>query len=257
MATTQAHIQGLVAGMLTGDIKCLSKLLTLVENNASQRHEIAQVIAPHLRGIRSVGITGAPGVGKSSLISRLVPFFRKADLSLGILAADPSSPVNGGALLGDRIRMGNGILDPKVFFRSVATRGCQGGLPAYAYHVVQLLDASGKDIVILETVGAGQTDVAVRQAVDIVVLVMSTESGDSIQFMKSGILEIANIIVVNAIDVDSSSAMISELKAILAMRFHSRLSECPPVFSVSANSDIGILELYEALRLRGIGGSHG
>jgi LAO/AO transport system kinase len=206
-------------------------------------------IAPYARGTRTVGVTGATGVGKSSLINRLISAARAKGLSVGILAVDPSSRHHGGALLGDRIRMAQHSLDPEVYIRSVATRGSYGGITPCAYGIVKLFDAFGKDMIIVETIGVGQADCAIADLADIIVLVVSPESGDTIQFMKAGSIEIADMIAVNKTDLGGADAMIAALRQILTLRSPNEKGNIP-VLPVQAINDNGVESLFEELQRR-------
>lgn len=190
----------LVRKMLAGSTQSLARLITMVEREAPEVPQIMSLIYPHLGRAYLVGITGPPGGGKSTLVDRLTAVMRSGDFSVGILAADPTSPFSGGALLGDRIRMQQHYLDKGVFIRSMATRGSRGGLPRAARGVIKLLDAFGKDFVLVETVGVGQTELDIMEATDTTVVVLVPEAGDAIQTLKAGLLEIADIFVVNKAD---------------------------------------------------------
>jgi LAO/AO transport system kinase len=194
------EIAGLVKQMLEGDNVSLSRVISLVENESSQVPEIMRFIAPNLGKAHCIGITGPPGVGKSTLVDRLTVLMRRQGLKVGIVAVDPSSPFTGGAVLGDRIRMQQHYLDDGVFIRSMATRGSLGGLPQTAGSVIKLLNAAGKDVALVETVGVGQTEIDIMEKTDTVLVVLCPESGDAIQTMKAGLFEIADILVVNKAD---------------------------------------------------------
>ncbi len=176
----------LVEKMLAGDRLSLARLITMVERESDDVPEIMRAIYPHTGRAFCVGITGPPGGGKSTMVSRLTAIARKKGLQVGVIAVDPTSPFSGGAVLGDRVRMQQHFLDDGVFIRSMATRGSHGGLPRTASSVIKLLDASGKDIILVETVGVGQTEVDVMETADTVVVILVPEAGDTIQTMKAG-----------------------------------------------------------------------
>jgi len=232
--------------MLRGDILSLSRLITMVENDLVGTPDILARIYPHLGGAYHVGITGPPGAGKSTLTSALATGLRREGATVGIVACDPSSPFSGGALLGDRIRMESLALDDGVFVRSMATRGALGGMSRKAHAVARLLEAFGKDYVLLETVGVGQTEVDVRDVVDTTVLVFTPIVGDYIQAMKAGIIEIADVFVINKMDLGNAAAIEENLAAVLAMRVK-RGEWRPPIIQAQATEHIGVKELYGAL----------
>ncbi len=235
--------------MLTGSVSCLSKLITITENDSNYIPEIMNKIYSHLGKAFCIGVTGAPGVGKSSLISSLTTIVRGHGFSVGILAADPSSLIHGGAVLGDRLRMQQHFLDSKVYIRSMATRGNQGGLPKSTGNVIKLLDAFGKDIIFVETVGVGQTEIGIAEIANIILLVLSPESGDSIQFMKAGIMEIADLIVVNKCDRSHSNEVISGLKSYLSVASNKTKNKTD-ILATDAIDNIGIEELYDKINKR-------
>ena len=245
----EADKDDFVAGMLAGSQNSLARLITLIDNDSPDVPDIMARITPYTGKAYRVGITGAAGVGKSTLASALATIARNKGLSVGIVATDPSSVIHGGAVLGDRIRMQEHFLNSEVFIRSMATRGSQSGLSRHIGDVVKLLDAFGKDIIIVETIGVGQTETGIAEIADTVVLVLSPESGDSIQFMKAGLMEIADIIVVNKADRHNAENLVSELVASLSLRTSSdRLS--PVVLTTQAVNNIGIDELYQELEKR-------
>ncbi len=198
--------------MLAGDRLALARLITLVENRSPLVPEVMRRIHPRTGHAYTVGITGPPGAGKSTLVDALTGLLRKTGDSVGIIAVDPTSPFTGGAVLGDRIRMQGHTLDPEVFIRSMATRGSVGGLSRATAEVRKLLDAFGKAWILVETVGVGQTELDVVKLADTTVVVLVPESGDAIQTMKAGLLEAADIFVVNKADREGAHALVTELR---------------------------------------------
>ncbi len=233
----------LVDSMLAGSELSLARLITLVEREAFEVPQIMSRIYPSLGKAYSVGLTGPPGGGKSSLVDRLTAVMRGQGLTVGIIACDPSSPFSGGAVLGDRIRMQQHYLDKGVFIRSLATRDSRGGLSRAARGVLKLMDAFGKDFVLVETVGVGQTELDIMDAADTTVVVLVPEAGDAIQTMKAGLLEIADIFVVNKADREGADGLVAELEKMLHQSPKQEWWEVP-VISTQAVHDIGTEELY-------------
>ncbi len=233
----------LVEGMLAGQELSLARLVTLVERESPEVPQIMKLIYPHLGRCYCLGITGPPGGGKSTLVDKLTSLMRSKGYTVGIVAADPTSPFSGGAVLGDRVRMQQHYLDDGVFIRSMATRGHHGGLPAATRGVIKLLDASGKDFVLVETVGVGQTELDIMQSVDTIIVVLVPEAGDAIQTMKAGLMEIADIFVVNKADHPGADNLLAELTTMLSLRPKQNRWEVP-VLATQAVNNVGIEELY-------------
>jgi LAO/AO transport system kinase len=210
-------LEALVDGVRGGDRRALARAISLVENGDPLAHQVVHDLYPDTGRAYAVGITGPPGVGKSSLIGALLPLVRAQGLSVGVVSVDPSSPFSKGALLGDRIRLADHFLDPGVFIRSMGTRGHLGGLAEATLQALLLLDAAGKDVVFVETVGTGQSEVEVIGIADTVLLVLMPGSGDSIQALKAGIMEIPDVIAVNKMDHPAAKTMLSEVRSILAL----------------------------------------
>lgn len=252
MATTA--LRQLLDKMFTGDERALARLMTLVERDGTEVGPILQAIAPKLGNAFTIGVTGPPGAGKSSLVDRLATLMRKAGKTVGVVAIDPSSPFSGGALLGDRIRMTQHFLDKGVFIRSMATRGSHGGLSRAAKDVIKLLDVSGRDYILVETVGVGQTELDIMGTTDTVVVALVPEAGDGVQVMKAGLMEIADIFVVNKADRDGAARMQTELTLMLELKYsakHPEPGDPPlwkiPVLPTQAVNDIGMTELFQAI----------
>ncbi len=211
------NVPELADGILSGDKRSLARGITAVENKNEGSRELLESVYNRVGGAHRIGVTGPPGSGKSTLIKSLAGDFADRDISVGVVAVDPSSPFTGGALLGDRVRMSS-ARDPLVFIRSMASRGRQGGLAPTTLQVCDLLDAAGKDILLVETVGVGQADVEVSGLVDTTMLVLTPESGDSIQAMKAGLMEIGDFIVVNKSDREGADRVEHEIRSILRMK---------------------------------------
>jgi LAO/AO transport system kinase len=234
----------LVEKALSGDRKSLARLITLVEREGRGASDVMKAIYPHIGNAYCVGVTGPPGGGKSTLVGRLTSVARGKGLEVGILATDPTSPFSGGAILGDRVRMPQHYLDEGVFIRSMATRGSHGGLPRTASSVIKLLDACGKQIIFVETVGVGQTEIDVMESTDTTVVVLVPEAGDSVQTMKAGLMEIADIFAVNKADRPGADYLVAELEGMLHQSPKQSWWQVPVVSTQAAN-DIGIGELFE------------
>ncbi len=242
-----SKITRLVEEMLKGEDVSLSRVISLVENESSQVPQIMKLIAPHLGRAHCIGITGPPGVGKSTLVDKLTVLMRQQDSEVGIIAVDPSSPFTGGAVLGDRIRMQQHYLDDGVFIRSMATRGGLGGLPQTAGSVIKLLDAAGKGTILVETVGVGQSEINIMEKTDTVLVILCPESGDAIQTMKAGLFEIADIFVVNKADNPGADNFVRDIQAMLQLREPSWWDI--PVVATQAVNNVGTEELYRQIQL--------
>ena len=241
------EVEEMVQKMLGGDELCLARLITMIERSAPEVPRIMSQINLNLGKSHIVGITGPPGGGKSSIADRLTGLMRADSFSVGIVACDPSSPFSGGAVLGDRIRMQQHYLDKGVFIRSMATRDGRGGLSPTTKEVLKLMDAFGKDFVLVETVGVGQTELDIMDAADTVVVVLVPEAGDAIQAMKAGILEIADIFVINKADREGADAVAEDLKQMLRLNPKYEWWEVP-VLTTEAINNVGIDELYEGIK---------
>jgi len=239
--------QELVDRMLKGDQSSLAQLISLIERESPEVPKIRELVSLFPLKSYRVGITGLAGAGKSTLIDKLTTLYRSQDLTVGILAVDPSSVITGGAILGDRIRMQQHYLDPGVFIRSMATRGCYGGLCKAVDDVVKLMNASGKDILFIETTGVGQTETEITRVADVVVMALTPGFGDSIQLMKAGLIEIADIIVINKADLAGADLLEREIQDELSYSTHKTGQK---VMLVQASNDIGVQELYDEIESR-------
>ena len=234
--------KALVEGVRAGDRRALARAISLVENGDPLSLELVREVYPDTGRAFVIGMTGPPGVGKSSLVSALVRHVRAAGQTVGVISVDPSSPYTSGALLGDRIRLADHFLDPDVFIRSMGTRGHLGGLAEATLQAALLLDASGKDLVFVETVGTGQSEVEIVGIADTVVLALMPGSGDSIQALKAGIMEIPDVIVVNKRDHPAAKTMVNEVRSILSLEAEREWR--PPIVLTEAVREEGIDELW-------------
>jgi LAO/AO transport system kinase len=238
----------LVGGIRAGDRRALARAISLVENRDPGAEALVRELYPGTGKAVTVGVTGPPGVGKSSLISALVRHVRGLGRSVGVVSVDPSSPFSQGALLGDRIRLTDHFLDPGVFIRSMSTRGHLGGLAEAALQTVLLLDAAGREVIFLETVGTGQSEVEVIGIADTVLLVLMPGSGDSVQALKAGIMEIPDVIAINKMEQAGAKSMLNEVRSVLAL--DPEVERRPPILLTEALRGEGIVELWEALEER-------
>jgi LAO/AO transport system kinase len=238
-------VERLVEGVRQGDRRALARAITLIESSDPTAYELVRELYPETGQAYAIGVTGPPGVGKSSLISALVRHVRERDATVGVISVDPSSPFTRGALLGDRIRLADHFLDPEVFIRSMGTRGHLGGLAEATLQAALLLDAAGKDLVFLETVGAGQSEVEIISIADTVLLVLMPGSGDSIQALKAGIMEIPDVIAVNKRDHPAAKTMVNEVRSILALDTEAGWQ--PPIVLTEAVKGEGIDELWSKI----------
>ena len=235
----------LAAGVLEGEKRAVARAITLVENRDPAAYDLVRELYPHTGGALLAGFTGPPGVGKSSLLASLVGLLRSDDRTVGVVSVDPSSPFSQGAVLGDRIRLADHFLDPGVFIRSMSTRGYLGGVSEATLQVLLVLDAAGKDVLLLETVGVGQSEVDVATVADTVVLVLMPGSGDSVQALKAGIMEIPDVIVINKSDHPAAGMMRSEIRSILSLD-RDREWKTPIVETEAIRGD-GVPELWQAV----------
>lgn len=233
--------------LLSGDRNAVARLITWAENGDGRFPKALARFFPQVGKARRIGITGPPGAGKSTLVNELVGHLRSEDRSVGVLAVDPSSPFTGGALLGDRIRMESRTTDPEVFIRSMASRSSHGGLARATIDACDVMDAFGFDDVLVETVGVGQAEYDVVSAADTVVVVLCPGAGDSIQAMKSGLLEVADVLVVNKDDLPGAHRLAADLSEAIHIRLAGRGKWIPPVVMCSAGKGTGIAEVGQAI----------
>ena len=242
----QDLVQDLMKRFWAGEPRALARVISILENEESGREEVMRAIFARTGRAYILGVTGAPGAGKSSLVDRLTSLLRKRNLKVGIVAVDPTSPFSGGALLGDRIRMQEHAVDQGVFIRSMGTRGSLGGLACTTKEVVKAMDAFGFDWVVVETVGVGQAELDIMHVADSVVVVLTPGAGDSIQTIKAGIMEIADVFAVNKSDLPGAEKMALEVEMMLDMQ-GDRLTWRPPVIKTSTLDGRGVADLLAAI----------
>ena len=239
-------IQTWIEQLRSGDVRALARAISTVENRAPGWSELLKALFRHSGKARVLGLTGPPGAGKSTLVDQLARFYRKHNRSVGIIAVDPTSPYTGGAILGDRIRMQEHFSDPGIYIRSMATRGSLGGLARTTADVTTVLDASGRDLIMIETVGVGQDEVDIVRLADVTILILVPGMGDDVQTIKAGIMEIADIFVINKSDRDGAENVEREIRSLqsLAMRHD---GWTPPIVKTVASQGVGIEELAGAI----------
>ena len=238
-----------VEKVIAGDVRTVARLIRDIDDRVPGVREILKALYAHTGHAYVIGITGAPGVGKSTLVDQMLAHLRKAGKTVGVLAVDPTSPFSGGAILGDRIRMQRHSLDEGVFIRSLATRGHFGGLTQSTRSAIDVLDAMGKDYILVETVGVGQDEVDVVKSAQTTIIVVIPGMGDDIQAIKAGILEVGDIFVINKADREGADKTLNELRQMISMG-HQKYKEgkwTPPILKVEAVFDRGVVELLEAI----------
>jgi len=237
--------KSLIEKLLNGDRRSVARAISFIESDNNLTSEYLKELYNKVGNAYRIGITGPPGAGKSTITNQLTKLYRKQNKKVGIIAVDPTSPFTGGALLGDRVRMSDVGMDAGVFIRSMATRGSLGGLSKKAIDAADILDAAGFDIIILETVGVGQSELDIAQAADTTIVVLVPESGDSVQAMKAGLMEIADLFVLNKCDRPGSQQAYTALQTILMIKEHDENSWLPKIVKAVASENKGIEEIAE------------
>ena len=241
-----ANHSALISAVRSGDARALARAISIVENRSPGRSDLLKALFPFTGKARIIGMTGAPGAGKSTLVDQLAKLYRKQDRTVGIIAVDPTSPYTGGAILGDRIRMQDHFADPGIYIRSMATRGSLGGLARTTADVTTVLDASGRDVILIETVGVGQDEVDIVRLADITVVILVPGMGDDVQTIKAGIMEIADSFVINKSDREGAERVEREIRALqtLATRHD---GWTPPIVKTVASDGTGVPNLANAI----------
>jgi len=233
--------------LLEGNVQAAARLITGIEDEVPSAIEELETIYPHTGRAYIIGVTGSPGIGKSTLIGSLTSVFRKKGMTIGVIAIDPTSPFTGGAILGDRIRVQHHCSDKNVFIRSLATRGWAGGLAKAAISTIHVMDAMGKDVILVETVGSGQAEVDIARIADTSVVVLSPDAGDEIQIMKAGIMEIADIFAINKADKAGADTLAMEIELMLGMKTYLPTGWKPGIVLTEAVTDKGADKLAEEI----------
>jgi LAO/AO transport system kinase len=250
-ATFNPDIQSSVDALRSGDMRALARAISMVENHAPGWSALLKGLFPHSGRARVIGLTGSPGAGKSTLVDHLARMYRKENRTVGIIAVDPTSPYTGGAILGDRIRMQEHFSDPGIYIRSMATRGSLGGLARTTADVATVLDASGRDVILIETVGVGQDEVDIVRLADITIVILVPGMGDDVQTIKAGIMEIADIFVINKSDHEGAERVEREIRSLQSLGSHQDEARhegwTPPIVKTVASQGKGIEELAAAI----------
>lgn len=233
--------------ILKGDMRSIGSAISIVENNDQTREQLIDELFPYTGRAVVWGITGAPGSGKSTLLDGLIANLRNQNRTVAIIAVDPSSPFTGGAILGDRLRMQRHATDPGVFIRSMASRGHLGGIASATADAIKILDAAGFDLIVIETIGVGQTEIEVVELADIVLLVLVPGMGDEIQALKAGVMEIGDIFIINKKDLDGALKLKTEVEYVLHLKSNDNLTEINPVILTSATQNAGLTEALSTI----------
>lgn len=233
--------------MLGGDPRAIARAISLVEDEAPSSTDLLRTIFPRTGRAYLIGVTGPPGAGKSTLVDRMTQELRRRGKTVGVVAVDPTSPFSGGAILGDRVRMQMHAGDPGVFIRSMATRGHLGGLARATYEVALVLDASGKDVVLIETVGVGQDEVDIVRTADVSIVTLVPGAGDEVQALKAGIMEIADLFVVNKADREGADRTVSSIESLLALESYPAEAWRPPILKTQATTGDGVPQLLDTI----------
>ncbi len=241
-----AKNQPSIASLRSGDLRALARAISTVENRAPGWSDLLKTLFPHTGRARVLGLTGAPGAGKSTLVDQLAGHYRKSNRSVGIIAVDPTSPYTGGAILGDRIRMQDHFSDPGIYIRSMATRGSLGGLARTTADVSTVLDAAGRDIIMIETVGVGQDEIEIVRLADITIVILVPGMGDDVQTIKAGIMEIADIFVINKSDREGAERVEREIRTLQSLATRSD-GWTPPIVKTVASEGAGVDQLAAAV----------
>jgi LAO/AO transport system kinase len=240
------HLQPWIERLRSGDARALARAISTVENREPGSSDLLKALFPHSGHARILGLTGSPGAGKSTLVDQLARHYRKQNRTVGIIAVDPTSPYSGGAILGDRIRMQDHFADPGIYIRSMATRGSLGGLARTTADVATVLDASGRDLVMIETVGVGQDEIDIVRLAEITVVILVPGMGDDVQTIKAGIMEIADIFVINKSDREGAERVEREIRAMQSLATRSD-NWTPPIVKTVASEGQGVAELAAAI----------
>ncbi|MGZ4788000.1 MAG: methylmalonyl Co-A mutase-associated GTPase MeaB [Terriglobales bacterium] len=241
-----SSIHSVVEQVRSGNPRALARAITAVENRTAESPELLKALFPHTGRARVIGLTGSPGAGKSTLVDQLAREYRKQGKTVGIIAVDPTSPYTGGAILGDRIRMGSHYADPGIYIRSMATRGSLGGLARTTADVASVLDASGRDVILIETVGVGQDEIDIVRLAEVTVVILVPGMGDDVQTIKAGIMEIADVFAINKSDREGAERVEREIRAMQSLSGRHD-AWVPPIVKTVANDGTGVPELAAAI----------